>query len=140
MNDFSLFMKKNKIKRENAFFPAVSDLKDENGEVLLWEIKPLSTREVEQLRLDCLREAPVSGKASRVTLGEDFAVRLCAEAVVYPDLNNAALQDSYSVRSPEELLMAMIDDPGEFNAFMEFVQKLSGIGRNRAQLIQQAKN
>ena len=142
MSDLSCFLKKNKAKRENAFYPAASDLTDKEGKPLLWEIKPLTTREVETLRSECTREVPLPGKKGqyRMTLDERFGVRLCAAAVVFPDLNNAALQDSYGVKTPEDLLMAMIDDPGEFSAFMEFVQQLGGIGRDREALVQQAKN
>ena len=38
---------------------------------------------------------------------------MVAASVVYPDLDNAELQDSYGVKRPEELLLEMVDDPGE---------------------------
>ena len=142
MKDLSLFLKKNKIKKENAFYPAASDLKDENGEVLLWEIKALSTKEIDELRIACTKEVPVNAAKGlyRTVFDNRFGAKLCAAAVVYPDLYNAELQDSYGVKSPEELLLQMIDNPGEFNAFAEFVREHSGIKNGLAESVQEAKN
>ncbi|MDE6111626.1 MAG: hypothetical protein K2F65_06900, partial [Eubacterium sp.] len=50
MSNFSRFMKKNKITRENTTFPATKSLVDENGKPLEWEIKPLSTKDNDNIR------------------------------------------------------------------------------------------
>ena len=42
MSNFSRFMKKNKIAKENTTFPATKSLVDENGNPLEWTIKPLT--------------------------------------------------------------------------------------------------
>ena len=55
MGNLALFMKKNKKVRENTFYAATSSLVDENGEPLKWEIKPLTTEEVERIRLECTK-------------------------------------------------------------------------------------
>ena len=46
MSNLSLFLKKNKIQKENTTYPATKSLLDENGNPLLWEIKPLTTRKM----------------------------------------------------------------------------------------------
>ena len=46
--------------------------------------------------------------------------------MVEPDLCNAELQDSYGVKTPGDLLYAMIDEPGEYQDLSEWVQKFQG--------------
>ena len=41
---------------------ATKSLVDENGEPLLWEIRPIKTKEDEKLRNECTREVPIPGK------------------------------------------------------------------------------
>ncbi|MBR1810260.1 MAG: hypothetical protein IJ766_01250 [Clostridia bacterium] len=136
MGGFALFMKKNKLPRKSAFYPATASLQDEAGKPLVWEIRPLMTREAESIRLSCLCDNGKGGAA----LSGDFIPRLCAAAVVYPDLCDAALQDSYGVCTPHELLLELLDAPGEFNAFVSFVREQSGLDITVAQLAEEAKN
>ena len=62
MSNFSRFLKQNKIMKENATFPATQSLTDEKGKPLLWTIKPLTTKENDDIRDDCMIEVPVKGK------------------------------------------------------------------------------
>ena len=55
-----------------------------------------------------------------------YIQRMIAASVVTPDLYDAELQDSYGVKTPEELLLAMVDDPGEYNELAAYVQKFQG--------------
>ena len=66
--------------------------------------------------------------------------KLIAASVVYPDLYDAELQDSYGVCTPEELLYAMVDDPGEYNDLAAFVQKLNGFDVSFDDKVEEAKN
>lgn len=45
MKDFRRFMKSNKELKGNTTYAATQRLKDENGDALLWVIKPLNTKE-----------------------------------------------------------------------------------------------
>ena len=60
--------------------------------------------------------------------------------MVYPDLYDTELQDSYSVKSPEELICAMADEPGEYGELAAFVQKLNGFDISLEEKAEQAKN
>lgn len=140
MSDFRAFMKKNKLVRENAFYPASEDLKDENGQPLRWEIRALTTRVVDAVRAACTRETPTGQGGYRQIVDPSFTARLCAAAVVSPDLENAELQDSYGVKTPHELLVEMLDNPAEFNALAAFIQEHSGLNRSLAKEVNEAKN
>ncbi|MBQ6163694.1 MAG: hypothetical protein IK118_05310 [Clostridia bacterium] len=139
MSGFERFMKSNKQPRLNVFYTATRSLLDENGEPLEWEIKPLTTREAEAIRLDCTSSVRTEHGMQTVLSG-DFVPKLCAAAVVYPDLKDAALQDSYGVYTPQDLLMEILDSPGDFNALAGFVREQSGLDVSAAQLSEEAKN
>lgn len=143
MSNFNRFMKKNKTVKENKFYPATKSLTDEKGEPLLWEIKALSTRENDSIRDDCMREVPVPGKPNvyrgKLDTSKYIAKMLCA-CIVNPDLHNKELQDSYGVMTPEELLKEMIDDAGEYQNFVAFVQDFNGFNTTFDDKVEEAKN
>ena len=64
---------------------------------------------------------------------------ICA-SVVSPDLYDTELQDSYGVKTPEELLLAMVDDPGEYNELAMFVQRFNGFDNPFEEKVNEAKN
>lgn len=132
MSNLSLFLKKNKKVRENVKYAATKSLCDENGKPLEWEVKPLNSREYDQLMADCSDD---KGKMDWVM----FREQLITACVVEPNLNSSELQDSYGVMSAEDLLRAMVDDPLEFSAFYKFVDNMSS-GGNIDEKIEQAKN
>lgn len=137
MEGLKLFLKENRVKRENVFYAPSESLKDENGEKIKWEIRHITTLEDEKIREECIREA--KGRGVRVDYNL-YLKKLAAASVVYPSLFNAALQDSYSVRSPEELLVELIDNPGEYQEFVRFVQKINGFDVTLEERVEKAKN
>ena len=142
MSNFAKFMKANKIQKQNAMHPVTKSLMDENGEPLLWEIKPLTTKENEAIREACTVDVPVKGKPNQYRLKVDmnkYQTKLICAAVVSPDLNNAELQNSYGVMSAEELIKEMVDDPAEYTDLMLFVQQLSGF-KTLQEEVEEAKN
>lgn len=143
MSKFSRFMKQNKIVKENTTFAPTKSLVDENGEPLEWTIKPLSTKENDNLRDDCMIEVPVTGKPNmfrpKLNTSKYIAKMICA-CVVEPNLYDKELQDSYGVMTPEELLKEMIDDPGEYQAFAAFVQEFNGFNTTLNDKVEEAKN
>ncbi len=143
MSKFSKFMKANKTVKENGFYPATKSLCDEKGNPLEWEFKHITTKENEVLRDSCTLEVPIAGKSNmyRTKLKAGLYVqKLIAASVVCPDLYDAELQDSYGVKTPEDLLMAMVDDPGEYNDLATFVQKFQGFDTSFEDKVEEAKN
>ena len=142
MSNFSKFMKANKIQKENVMHPVTKSLLDENGEPLLWEIKPLTTKENEHIRDLCTVDVPVKGKPNvfrpKVDM-EKYQTKLICAAIVTPDLNNAELQNSYGVMTPEDLIKEMVDSPAEYTDLMVFVQELSGF-KTLQEEVDEAKN
>ena len=142
MSNFSKFMKANKIQKQNVMHPVTKSLVDENGEPLLWELKPLTTKENEAIRESCTVEVPVKGKPNMFRPKVDmkkYQSKLICSAVVSPDLNNAELQNSYGVMTPEDLIVEMVDDPAEYTDLMVLIQQISGF-KTLQEDIEEAKN
>ncbi len=143
MSQFAQFMKANKTLKENGFYPATKSLCDEKGNPLEWEFKHISSKENEEIRENCTIDLPVTGKPNlyRPKLKSSLYIqRMIAASVVAPDLFDSELQDSYGVKTPEDLLMAMVDDPGEYNDLAAFVQKFQGFNVSFEDRVNEAKN
>lgn len=143
MSNLSLFLKKNKIQKENTTYAATKSLCDEQGNPLLWEIKPLTTKENEDIREACTMEVPVKGKPNlfrpKVNTNQ-YLAKMIVASVVEPNLFNAELQDSYGVKTPDDLLKEMVNDPGEYNDLAAFVQKFNGFNTTMEDKVEEAKN
>ena len=143
MSKFSKFMKSNKIEKKNEFYAPTKSLCDENGKPLEWEFRHITSRENEGLRDDCTIDVPVTGKPNLFrpkTQSSKYIRKMIAASVVMPDLYDKELQDSYGVTTPDELLLAMVDDPGEYNDLAVFVQKFQGFNVSFEDKVEEAKN
>lgn len=142
MSNFKAFMKGNKKKKKNANYAATVSLVDENGKPLEWEFRHITSKENEDLREECTTEVPVTGKYGTYRNKFDastYVTKLIAASTVVPDLNDTELQNSYGVMCAEDLLMEMIDDPGEYSDLAVYVQKMQGF-KTLQEDVEEAKN
>ena len=136
MSKFSRFMKGNKKKKENGFYAPTESLCDEaTGKPLEWEFRHLTSKENDELRDSCTIEVQVTGKPTSRYINK----MICA-ATVSPDLQDADLQNSYGVMTPEDLLYAMVDDSGEYAELGTWMQKFQGFTRTLDDKVEEAKN
>lgn len=143
MSKFSKFMKAYKVEKKNEMYAATKSLCDENGKPLEWEFRHITSKENESLRDDCTIDVPVTGKPNmfrpKIQSGK-YIQKMITASVVMPDLYDAELQDSYGVSTPEDLLLAMVDDPGEYNELAAFVQGFQGFNVSFNDKVDEAKN
>lgn len=140
MGELSYFLKENKVKRENLKIAVTKSIVDENGVPVEWEFRALTTAEDEQLKESFIKET--KDKKGRVYHNVDRAAYFpaaLARSCVYPNLNNAELQDSYGVRTAEDLLKKLVDLPGEYSKLVEEFAKYNGFDSEGAD-IEEAKN
>lgn len=143
MSKFAKFMKTNKAVKENELHSVTKTLCDENGKPLDWEFRHITSKENENIREACTVDIPVTGKPNmyRPKLKSSLYIqKMIVASVVMPDLYDAELQDSYGVKTPEDLLMAMVDDPGEYNDLAAYVQKFQGFNVSFEDKVEEAKN
>lgn len=142
MSNFSMFMRSNKKQKENGRYAPTKSLLDEKGNPLEWEFKHITSKENDKIRDACTVEVPVTGKPNmyRPKLKTAQYIRdMITASVIYPDLYDAELQDSYGVKTPEDLLYAMVDDPGEYSDLAAFVQRFQGFDTSFEDKVEEAK-
>lgn len=140
MLDCKAFLASNVAKVENRKVVISNRFKDEKGQPIEWELKTLSADDNDTLERSCYVNTPVAGRKGQFTRELDrnkYTALLLAETVVYPDLNNAELQDSYGVKTPDALLKKMLT-LAEYNKLAEELANSSS--ENMDNLVNDAKN
>lgn len=143
MSDLSRFLKKNKKLKENVQYAVTKSLTDEKGRPLLWEIRPLTSKETNRLTDECTFQEQVPGKPNvfrNKINSTKLLQKMMVASVVFPNLNDKDLQDSYGVMTPEELITEMVDDPGEYNNFGKYLNELNGFNEGINEKVEEAKN
>lgn len=137
MAGLEAFLKQNKAKDGTIKFAASEAFKDEKGNPIEWELRPLKTKEAERIRTACSSV----GKGGKVTVDtKKFNRMVAAACTVYPNLNDAQLQDSYGVMGAEELIVEMLDKDGEFQIYTKKCMDISGYDKSESDLVDEAKN
>lgn len=111
MSKFKAFLAQNVAKMENKKVVVSKRFKGENGKPIEWEIRAIDSEENEELQRRAMVTVNVPGKRGAVTREMDnvkYTSMLLTASVVYPDLYDAELQDSYGVKTPEALLKKML--------------------------------
>lgn len=141
MNNLSAFMQSNVERIENHFFSASPRFRGEDGKPVLWELRCISADEYSRIRSSCIKQIPVPGKKNQYTQQLDtyaFQAKVCARCTVFPDLNNAELQNDWGVTKPEELIGKLLIG-GEFDDYVAEVFQLNGF-KTESELVEEAKN
>lgn len=143
MSNLTRFLKKNKVLKENGTYAPTKSLVDETGEPLKFEFRHIGAKEDNEIRDNCTFDVPVTGKPNlfRPKLNTTkYIHNLIVASTVVPDLDNAELQDSYGVKTPADLLYALVDDPGEYQELGLWVQNFQGFTESMEEKTEQAKN
>mgnify|MGYP003289542852 CR=1 FL=1 len=141
MSDFAVFMAGNAAVTENIKYVA-SKRFVKNGKPVEWELKPAGSDLDEAIRKECTKRVPIQGKRGQYNQETDtdkYIGRLCVACIVYPDLNNAELQDSYGVKTGDALLKKMLL-PGEYTELKAKVMEVNGYDMSMEELVDEAKN
>lgn len=143
VTNLNAFLKKNKKVVENIKYAASDNFVDEAGKPVEWEIRKITTAENERLQEQCTSEVQVKGKPNLYRNKLDnltYVKKFCVACTVYPDLYNAELQDSYEVKTPEDLLTAMLDDVNDYNNYLIKCQEHNGLMDDFQDEVEEAKN
>ena len=141
MSNFAAFMAGNANNVENVKFVA-SKRFVENKKPVEWELKAIGSDLDEAIRKECTKKVPINGKRGQYTQETDtdkYIAKMCVNCIVYPNLNDAELQDSYGVMGAEELLKKMLL-PGEYTKRKAKVMEVNGYDMSMEELVDEAKN
>lgn len=141
MSDFSVFMAGNTANTETVKYVA-SKRFVVKGKPVEWELKPVSSELDETIRKECTKRVPIPGKRGQFNQETDtdkYIAKLCVACTVYPDLNNAELQDSYGVKDGTSLIKKLLL-PGEYTEYKSKVMEVNGYDMSMEELVEDAKN
>ena len=140
MSNFAVFMN-GSATTENVKYVASKRFTDK-GKPVEWEIKPISSELDEAIRKECTKRVPVQGKRGQYNQETDtdkYIGKMCVACTVYPNLNDAELQDFYGVKSADALLKKMLL-PGEYTEYKAKVMEVNGYDLSMDELVDEAKN
>lgn len=136
MSNLSAFLKQNKKGVENVKYVASERFADENGNAIEWEIRPISSKEADIIREECTIQ---KGKNFKVD-SKKFNKMMAVKCTVFPDLNNAELQNSYGVMGAEQLIQELLDVDGEYQGYINKILEVCGYTKSEEELVEEAKN
>ena len=140
MSDFAVFMAGNDVNETVKY--VASKRFAIKGKPVEWEIKAIDSELDEAIRKECTKKVPIVGKRgqySQETDTDKYIGKMCVACTVYPNLNDAELQDSYGVKSADALLKKMLK-PGEYTDFKAKVMEVNGYDMSMDDLVDEAKN
>ena len=141
--DLTAFFAGNAISIENVKYVASKRFVDPTTkEPIEWELSAIESEVDEAIRKECTYKKPIPGKRGQHTNELDtdkYIGRVCARCTVYPNLNNAELQNSYGVKDADTLLKKMLNI-GEYAEFKARVMELNGFDTTMEELVDEAKN
>ena len=141
-NNLTAFLSQNAIKVENTKVVVSKRFLDENKNPIKWEVRCLTAGEDEELRKSATKKVPVPGRRGQFqpeTNIDLYLAKMAAACTVYPNLYDAELQDSYKVKTPEDLLRTMLTS-GEYAEYLQTVQGMNGYDISTEELVDDAKN
>lgn len=136
-----MFFKQNAVEIENKKVAVSKRFIDKEGKPLEFEIKAISAADDQILRDSCTKLKEIPGKQGQFIPQTDagkYSMLLTSACVVYPNLGDSELQDSYGVKTKSELLGAMLL-PAELQDLFTEVQKINGF-KTLGELENEAKN
>jgi len=141
MSNLSAFLKENVQNVENLKHKVSNRFKDENGEVMAWELTCITSGQDEKLRDSCTKLVKGSNKnLSRTEVDYSLYLgKLAVMCTVYPNLNDKELQDSYGVMGADTLLKSMLL-PGEYADYLSKIQEINGFENLFEEKVDEAKN
>lgn len=112
----------------------------EDGKPIPFEFKAITGEEEAAIRKSCMVKVKVKKHVTMDQLDQTtFLGKVAVACIVYPDLKNEELQNSYGVRGDDVLLKTMLL-PGEYQEVLNIVQEINGYEKDMNELRDEAKN
>ena len=142
MGNLSAFLAQNALQVENIKHVVSKRFVDEEGKPVPWEIQCITSSEDEMIRKACTKKVQIPGKKGQYTQQTDFDLylgKLAARCTVFPNLDDAELQNSYGVMGADALLKVMLK-PGEYTDYLTKIQEVNGFDITFEEAVEEAKN
>lgn len=138
--NLNMFFKENNIKVENVKYIASDRFKDEKNQSVEWELKVLSNKEMDVLKNKYTKKEIDKKGISKINFDNNgFSKELITKCIIYPNLNDKGLQDSYEVMGAYELLQELLT-VGEFTALEAKIADLHNYSVEEDKKVDEIKN
>ncbi|MGO4498808.1 phage portal protein [Paenibacillus sp. 2RAB27] len=141
MSNLSAFFAKNAAPVDAVEEVVVSDrFKDDEGKPIAWKVKAVLQEDSDNIRKTCIKTIKGKyGNNTRETDEQEYMLKLVIASVVFPDLKDAELQQTYGVYGADNLIKRMLT-PGEYTNLVLKVQEVNGYDKDINELMEEAKN
>lgn len=140
-DNFKAFMAENAIKYNEVEYVASERFVDENSKPIPWRFRILTEAESQKIRAKCKKRVTDARtrQTSIETDNEKYNDLMIEQCVIYPNLNDAALQESYGAVGAAELARTMLL-PGEYANLSMAITEANGFDSGMADKIKRVKN
>lgn len=134
------FMVKNRAIKEPTKYPASEVFIDKEGKAKEWVLKPILPEENDRLLSEAMvPDIDLQGNPVMKFRESEYRKNLMVESVIFPNLNDAELQNFYNVMEPGALLNAMLNIK-EYKLLFDEIQEVNGFKVNIDKKVDEAKN
>lgn len=140
-DNLKAFMAESAIQYKEVDYIASERFIDEKNNPIPWKLRILTETELSKLKAQCKKRVtnPKTQQSYIETDSSKLADLMIENSVIYPNLNNAQLQDSYGAVGAIDLAKKMLI-PGEYNDLILAVNETNGFNSGMAEKIKRAKN
>ena len=140
-DNLKAFMAESAIQYKEVDYVASERFIDEKNNPIPWKLRILTETELSKLKAQCKKRVtnPKTQQSYIETDSSKLADLMIENSVIYPNLNNAQLQDSYGAVGAIDLAKKMLI-PGEYNDLILAVNEANGFNSGMAEKIKREKN
>ena len=131
----SAFFKGHQKQEAVLDYVASNRFLNEDGKPEVWKLKAISGRKESLIKQKCISKNKKNGEMD----ADKYTLLLTVESVIYPNLNDKNLQDSYGVMGAEDLLLEMLLS-GELTKLKMKAQEINGYTDSMDNMVEDAKN
>lgn len=133
MSSIESFFKQNSGPKDSKLYVASQRFRDKDGKPIKWELKQIPNKQMEAIKTRTRFYTDEDSRMGR------FAIEATVASVAFPPLRDKALQDSYGVKDPEDLLYALLT-PAELDLLKVEIFDLYGYNDSINDLAGEVKN
>ena len=144
MSNLTAFFAHNKKNNENIKRALSKKFVDEQDKPMEWEFAPVTPERDAELKSESTKRSMITQGKRKGQFNTDFdhfkyQRLLTVESIVYPNLNDQELQDSYGVMGADALLGKMLTI-GEMADASAAAQEVNGYEAELEDLVEEVKN
>lgn len=139
--DITAFLASNAIKTQDKEYIASKRFVDKDGKPIPWRLRVVTNDELDAITRRCQKKEfmPKMREYKVVVDKQRLEIEMICAAVVFPNLNDERLQDSYGTIGAEATVRAMLT-PGEYSDLANAVTEVAGFQAGMGEQVRTAKN